>query len=59
MNKHHIYVDAHLRASSAAESIRSYVQRGQMPDLSWVEEMCQHIDVMDEVARRNVVEYTR
>ncbi len=59
MEKHHKYVDAHLRASSAAENIRRWAERGELIDLQWAEEMCQHIDLMDEMVRPNVVQYTR
>ena len=58
MEKHHKYVDAHLRASSAADNIRRWAERGELIELSWAEEMCQYIDAMDEIARSNVVQHT-
>ncbi len=58
MEKHKKYVDAHLRASSIADTIRGCAERGELVKASWAQEMCQHIDVMDELARHNVVQHT-
>jgi hypothetical protein len=57
MEKHNKYVQAYYQAYSRAETARSTLERGDAVPLSWLEEICQSIDLMD--ANRNVVEYTR
>lgn len=57
MKKHSPYLDAYYQAHSRAETVRSTVEKGNPVPLSWVEEICQSIDLMD--ANRNVVEHTR
>ena len=57
MKKHSPYLQAYYQAHSRAEAVRSTVKQGNPVPLSWVEEICQSIDLMD--ANRNVVEHTR
>ena len=57
MKKYNPYVQAYYQAYSRAETVRSTIQSGGEVPLSWVEELCQSIDLMD--ANRNVVEHTR
>ena len=56
MKKHSPYVQAYYQAYSRAE-VRSTVEQGDPVPLSWLEEICQSIDLMD--TNRNVVEHTR
>ena len=57
MEKHNKYVQAYYQAYSRAETARSTLARGDAVPLSWLEEICQSIDLMD--ANRNVVQHTR
>ena len=56
MDKHKKYVGAHLRAVGIADTIRSFAERGELVDAGWAREMCQHIDIMDEVVRGNIAQ---
>lgn len=57
MEKNNKYVQAYYQAYSRAETARSTLARGDAVPLSWLEEICQSIDLMD--ANRNVVQHTR
>ena len=57
MDKHNKYVQAYYQAYSRAETARSTLAQGEAVPLSWLEEICQSIDLMD--ANRNAVQHTR
>ena len=57
MDKHNKYVQAYYQAYSRAETARSTLAQGEAVPLSWLEEICRSIDLMD--ANRNVVQHTR
>lgn len=51
------YLSAYYRAYSRAEVARNAAARGENIPLSWIEEICQSIDLMD--MHQNVVKHTR